>query len=99
MAKTQDEHQQDIARLFVEAGRAQFMVLKMKQMVTDEQSKLNTLNQKIETAQKAYSAFLAKNPPEVNLKAPEATETAPEAATAPTTEPTDALTPTEAVPA
>ena len=83
MAKTQEEFQQEIAQLLVQAGEAQFMLRMFRKTIEEKNSELNTLNQKIEKVQKDFRTFLSQVPQQ---KAPEA---APEV--------TDATTSSQAV--
>ena len=64
MPTTQLEHQQELAQAFIQYGEQQFMLCKFKEQLAKEQDKANTLKQKIEKLQKAYSAFLSSQKPE-----------------------------------
>jgi HPt (histidine-containing phosphotransfer) domain-containing protein len=61
MAKTDLEHRQGLAQLFCEAGEVQFMLRMYRKTIEDANNKLNTINQKIENAQKAYNTFVSTN--------------------------------------
>lgn len=62
MAKTSEDYQRELAELFCRSGETQFMVRAFRQGIENENNKLNNINQKIETVQKAYRTFLS-NPP------------------------------------
>lgn len=70
MAKTQEDFQQELAQLFVRAGETQFMVKAYKDAITSEHDKLNNLNQKIETLQKAFRTYLSTKAAVIPTEAP-----------------------------
>jgi hypothetical protein len=86
MPNTQAEHQQELSQLFVQAGYKQYIIRSIKDQLSQENDALNTLNQKIEKADKAFKIFMLQQ----QSNASAATEQAP-------VEQTDAPAPAEAV--
>jgi hypothetical protein len=74
--KSVEDYQRALYKMFAEAGEIQYMVRSFKQGLALENDKLNTLNQKLETTQKAFFTFVAQQ------KAPDApTEVTPDVKT------------------
>jgi hypothetical protein len=90
MPNTQQEYQQELSNLFVQAGYKQYMLKAIKEQLSQENDALNTLNQKIEKMDKAFKIFMLQQ-----QQAPAPAVTAqPEA---PQAEPTNAPASTETV--
>lgn len=73
--QTDTEHRNELGNLFVQAGEKQFMIRVYRKGIEDANNELNTLNQKIENAQKAYRTFLAGS--QVAQQAPASVQEAP----------------------
>lgn len=69
MPKTTEDYQRELYQLFAQAGEKQYIIRGVRGTLDATSSDLNTLNQKIETVQKAFASHYkaeqasnAKNP-------------------------------------
>jgi peptidoglycan hydrolase CwlO-like protein len=56
MPKTTEDYQRDLYQLFAQAGEKQYIIRGVRGTLDATNSDLNTLNQKIETLQKAFAS-------------------------------------------